>query len=253
MKTCRAPVTQSLLGALLALTLSGCNILTGVQDFSLDAADGGGGATGGPGGGGADAAGGAPGAGGDDGPPGSGASSGVGGSGGGGSTTTGPGMECVYPTGPYGTSAGATLDPAMSWQAFPENGSSMQSVSVLDLFDCDGSKGTSAVLFIVAQISCQPCQMEADEVGGLLAGWSAQGIRVVTLMVPGGASQWREAFGLESSIVADDPAGSMLADGGNGTPINIVWDPRTGQVVERWNGYGAGYGTLEALANQNAN
>jgi hypothetical protein len=168
-----------------------------------------------------------------------------------GPTTSGP-TQCEYPAGPYGLQAGQRLDPSLSWQGYRANGSSVESISIVDLFDCDGSKNIDAVLILGAQTTCGPCQSEAADISPQIAGWTQDGIHVLTLMIPGGAAPWRDAFDLQGSNVADDPSGSILLPGGNGTPIHILWDPRTGLIVDRWNGYGLGYANLEALAAQNA-
>ncbi len=171
-------------------------------------------------------------------------------------TTTANGVttnasECEYPSGPYGLQPGQRLDPSITWQGYRANSSSVETLSIEDLYDCDGSKNVNAVLIVGAQTTCGPCQEEAGEISSHLTGWAQDGIHVLTLMLPSGAAAWRNAFGLQASNVADDPTGSILLPGSNGTPINIIWDPRTGQIVDRWNGYGAGYSALESLAAQN--
>ena len=235
----------------------GCNLLTGADNLELagetvatggggEGTGGEGGATVGPTGSGA-------------GPTGSttsGPGPGPGPTGSGGTTVASTGVttsasECEYPSGPYGIQPGQRLDPSMTWQGYRANGNSVETISIEDLFDCDGSHNVHAVLIIGAQTTCGPCQAEAEEISSHLTGWAQDGIHVLTLMLPSGAAPWRNAFGLQASNVADDPTGSILVPGGNGTPINIIWDPRTGLVVDRWNGYGAGYSALESLAAEN--
>ena len=54
-------------------------------------------------------------------------------------------------------------------------------------------------------------------------------------------------------MVGNDPAFSMIEGNGAGTPINVVVDPRSMQVVMRQEGYGGSlYGVLTDLAQSNA-
>jgi hypothetical protein len=168
-------------------------------------------------------------------------------------SSTGSGMQaCEYPGGPYGNTSGKILEPT-SWSGFAPGSSSSTSVSVEELFDCDGSKGIHAVIFTTAQTSCGPCQQEAQyDIAPNVASWSSQGIVVVTLMYGGGASNWRNYFDLQDTYVVDDPSGTFFTGNGDATPTNVIWDPRTGEIVEWWQGAG-GLEAAEQLAAQNAN
>lgn len=74
-------------------------------------------------------------------------SSGVGGTG-----TGEPGpTECEYPAGPYGVAQGQTVPPSLTWQGFAPGSSTAETISILDFFDCDGSRGIHAVLFDTSQ------------------------------------------------------------------------------------------------------
>ena len=177
-------------------------------------------------------------------------------------TTTGDGVQqssssgmqaCEYPTGPYGNTANTILSPNSSWTGYAPGGSSATTVTAEDLFDCDGSKGINAVIFTMAQTTCGPCQDEAqNEISPNLAAWSSEGIVVVTLMYGGGSAGWRNAFNLESSYVVDDYEGTFFTGSGDATPTNVIWDPRTATIVEWWQGSG-GLQAAEQLAAQNAN
>jgi hypothetical protein len=66
------------------------------------------------------------------------------------STTTGP-DPCTYPTGPYGVAVNQTVPPSLTWQGYSPGASSPGTVSIQELFDCDGSKGIDAILFDTSQ------------------------------------------------------------------------------------------------------
>ncbi len=168
------------------------------------------------------------------------------------STTSGM-QSCEYPGGPYGNTANKILSPNSSWTGYAPGGSSTTSLTAEDLFDCDGSKGINAVIFTMAQTTCGPCQDEAqNEIAPNLASWSGDGIVVVTLMYGGGSAGWRNAFNLEDSYVVDDYDGTFFTGNGDATPTNVIWDPRTATIVEWWQGSG-GLQAAEQLAAQNAN
>lgn len=169
------------------------------------------------------------------------------------SAATGTTQACEYPGGPYGNTSNKILSPSESWTGYAPGGSATTTVTPEDLFDCDGSRGINAVIFTTAQTTCGPCQQEAQyEIAPNLSSWASQGIVVVTLMYGGGASGWRNAFDLQDSYVVDDYEGSFFTGNGDATPTNVIWDPRTGKIVEWWQGSG-GLEAAEQLAAQNAN
>lgn len=179
-----------------------------------------------------------------------------------GTTNTGDGVQqstssgmqaCEYPAGPYGNTSNKILSPSESWTGFAPGGSSNATLTAEDLFDCDGSKGINAVIFTTAQTTCGPCQQEAEyDIAPNLASWNSEGIVVVTLMYGGGSSGWRNAFDLQDSYVVDDYEGTFFTGNGDATPTNVIWDPRTGMILEWWQGSG-GLEAAEQLAAQNAN
>ncbi|MEJ7731103.1 MAG: hypothetical protein WKG00_18045 [Polyangiaceae bacterium] len=153
------------------------------------------------------------------------------------------------------------LPPTLSWQGFAENTSQAGLVSITDYFDCDGSKGVHALLFITSATWCGVCQQEADvleaETQGQLA---ALGAHVITLMIENASSQpattataeaWKNAFGLTSSAVVADPEITMATSPSFGTPLEVVVDPRTMKVVDRQEGWAGDYPALVAVAQQN--
>jgi len=169
------------------------------------------------------------------------------------SSGSGTPSACEYPAGNYGNTQGATLDPSFSWRVFLEGASQTTTMTPADLLDCDGTHGTNAILLIGGITSCGVCQQEASELPGNMASWGAMGIRVVYLMFDESAAAWRDYFGLEDIVVGDDSAYSLIVGQGAGTPINVVVDPRTMQVVLRQEGYGGPVeSTLTSLAQSNA-
>jgi hypothetical protein len=61
------------------------------------------------------------------------------------------GSACVYPSGPYGVNKGATVPPTVTWKGYPAGGLAQGTLSTKELFDCDGTKGITAIVFDTSQ------------------------------------------------------------------------------------------------------
>lgn len=59
--------------------------------------------------------------------------------------------NCEYPAGPYGVAQGATVPPSLSWQGYAPGSSTPSTISIQDLFDCDGSRGIDAIIIDTSQ------------------------------------------------------------------------------------------------------
>jgi hypothetical protein len=167
----------------------------------------------------------------------------------------------MYPTGPYGTQSGDTLDPNLTWQGYSEGSNQPTTISIADYLDCDGSKGINAVLIDSSAIWCPACQDEATALPSDMQKWAPLGIRVLTLMIEDGqhmpatvanADQWKKNFGLDTSAVVADPKYSMLPPGDVGLPYQTILDPRTMKVTTTQEGYSKNIPALIALAMKNA-
>jgi thiol-disulfide isomerase/thioredoxin len=194
--------------------------------------------------------------------------SGTGGAGGSETTTTTPTptVQCDYPTTGFSTKPGGVL-PNRKWQGFVNenmDAAAPTDVTMADYHDCDGSKGTNALLIDVSATWCGSCQEEAKLLTNKMkTQWDALGIRVVTLMIEDAANnpatldtalEWKTHYKLTSTTVAADPDFffSQLASGGSvGLPFLIVVDPRTMTLVETQQGYPFDESKIVALAKQN--
>src|SRR5438105_12217958 len=58
---------------------------------------------------------------------------------------TGP-PPCEYPAGPYGYTVGSVVAPGISWQGYAPMDSSVTTLHMTDLYDCDGRFGINAIL-----------------------------------------------------------------------------------------------------------
>ncbi|HEX4512532.1 MAG TPA: hypothetical protein VH054_03315, partial [Polyangiaceae bacterium] len=57
---------------------------------------------------------------------------------------------CTYPKGPYGVGLNEVLSPTSSWQGYAANDTTVKTLKMSDLFDCDGSKGINAIMIDVS-------------------------------------------------------------------------------------------------------
>jgi hypothetical protein len=180
-------------------------------------------------------------------------------------------LECPYPAGPYGVAVGDVLDPSLSWQAYAPGATAASTLSISDLYDCDGKKGINALVFDTSGQWCVACQYEAENVPAWMSStgtgvgkWTSLGVRFVSLIIQNNAyqpatiitaSQWRAMFDLTSIVyVAADPNDTFPAVA---LPHNILINPRTMRIVKDLdNDPSAGTGdpdpAVAALATKNA-
>ena len=158
---------------------------------------------------------------------------------------------CQYPPGPYGTTLGAIVAPTWTWQGYVKGSNAVTTLKITDLYDCDGTKGITAVLIDEAALWCGPCNQEAMDLPAQMnAVWTAQGVVAVSLVVESDvaghppattndALRWRDAYGLGpvANSVAD-PNWTFAHTGSIGLPQNLLVDPRTMKIVHYQEGYG---------------
>src|SRR5579859_2965823 len=68
--------------------------------------------------------------------------------------------HCAYPQGSYATATGSIAPPSLSWQCFAPGATDPTTLSITDLFDCDGTAGIGAVVFDESATWCTDCQTE---------------------------------------------------------------------------------------------
>ncbi len=59
--------------------------------------------------------------------------------------------NCDYPAGPYSVAQGGTVPPSLSWQGYRPGENTPSTISIQDLFDCDGSRGIDAIIIDTSQ------------------------------------------------------------------------------------------------------
>lgn len=158
------------------------------------------------------------------------------------------GPKCAYPAGPYGVNFGQVLPPTLTWQGYAPNATSVTTLKITDLYDCDGTKGINAIVFDSSAQWCIACQYEAGNIPSWLGStgpnagdWNTLGVQIVTLMIQTNsyepasvvtADQWRMQYalgGLPSIWVVADPDITFPTPS---LPHNMLVDPRTMKVTD---------------------
>jgi thiol-disulfide isomerase/thioredoxin len=149
---------------------------------------------------------------------------------------------CVYPSGPYGTDVGKVIDPSYVWQGFVPGSSTVSTIKITDLYDCDGSKGINAIVLDDGAQWCVACQSIAPYVPTWMSSkgenWTKLGVAYVNLITENNdyepasitvAQQWRTMFDLTPIYVVADPNFTFPA---SGLPHSLLADPRTMKIVD---------------------
>jgi hypothetical protein len=157
-----------------------------------------------------------------------------------GAPTDPPPAPLTYPSGPYGFTVGATF-PNRTLQAMHDG--AWTSLSMLDLYDPDGSRHINGVYLSAGAEWCSACRAEAPMLQSMWTSrYEAKGARIVTALVQNASSgpadeatvqRWIAAFAITYDVAAD-PTYSVLAATGGTVPIpyGYVIDPRTMRIVQ---------------------
>jgi len=153
----------------------------------------------------------------------------------------GPTSNCIYPSGPYGTTVGKVIDPSLTWQGFVPGATTVSTIKITDLYDCDGSKGINAIVLDDGAQWCVACQSVAPSIPDWMSpkgeNWTKLGVGYLNLITQNNdyepatitiAQQWRTMFNLTPIFVVADPNFSFPA---SGLPHSMLADPRTMKIV----------------------
>jgi hypothetical protein len=170
---------------------------------------------------------------------------------------------CHYPAPPFGNRKTNTIDGSFDFQCYAPRNDTVTTLTLADLFDCDGSKGVNAISVDVSTEWCEACQTEAKLLNQVyLDRWKPLKAVSITLLTedkdshaptPALAMRWRDTYKLNDVYVCIDPKGVFLGDG-DGYPHNAVVDPRNMTVLDTRDGFGDTFDdtTVDDLAKKNA-
>ena len=144
----------------------------------------------------------------------------------------------AYPEAPYGKSANAVF-PNVTFEGYREGTGAWTSLSMLDYFDPDDTKGVRALYIVVAAQWCSVCQQEAQRLPKSYPALKDRGARFLMLLGQDNARKpalqstidaWQSRFHVPFDIGAD-PKLEFLPPGATGFPTCYVVDPRTMKIV----------------------
>lgn len=174
-----------------------------------------------------------------------------------------PVTQCDYPTTGFGFKVGKVVK-QNSWQGYAEGAEEVTDIGIESFYDCDGTKGTNALLILTSATWCGACQQESQVVKGKLAStWKEMGIKVVVLMIEDASSKpattdtaldWKDQFKLTGASVLADPSFSFAQSGASSTiglPLQVLVDPRTMMIEFIEEGFSGDYSKVEGLAEKN--
>ncbi len=167
-----------------------------------------------------------------------------------------PGYQPVaYPEGPYGVLAGSRIA-NLSWLGLRdpvEAGFDMkraEPISLSDFYNPDGDGNVELILFNAVALWCSACQLEYREIDstGLYEEYGPRGLEIVGVLFEDLDSRepkyedmttWTEAFNVDFPFVMDPGFTTGAYFDKSATPMNMVIDARTMEILVSYTGYSA--------------
>ena len=135
-----------------------------------------------------------------------------------------------------------TVFPNLTWKGYHDSTGPLVDIHMSDYYDPDGSKGITAIYFIVAAQWCGPCNAEATNAPKIYAeSYKSRGARYVSVVIEDTAQKPATQATLDAWIKDHklnydmgvypsnaDHSSDVLPSAGNvGLPHNYIIDPRT--------------------------
>jgi len=164
-----------------------------------------------------------------------------------------------YPAGPYGTGLGATLEDFsfLGWHdpvAAEYDASKLETVSLSEYYDPDGSKGIKLIWINASAVWCSVCRTEMKDIknNGVNAQFKPKGVQMLVTLFEDNRSGPAKPSDLHNWGVLPDHSIDfpLVLDPGfklgafftsDATPLNMLVDARTMKVVSATMGYSADY------------
>ncbi len=165
-----------------------------------------------------------------------------------------PGYQHVeYPTAPYGVTAGAVASDMefLGWWSPADDGydiSKAQPVRISDFYDPTGSKGTELLLISAVAVWCGVCRTEFAEIESkaVHSTLGARGLQILGILFEDNDAEparyvdlvnWAKAYGVQFPMVMDPGFKSGIYFDRSATPMNMLIDARTMQILLVMTGY----------------
>jgi hypothetical protein len=173
-------------------------------------------------------------------------------------TASGPDYEKqTYPAGPYGVGVGATLEDFafLGWrdpQAEGTDINAFDTVRLSEFYNPDGQKDTKLIWINASAVWCSVCRSEMTQIrdDGVHATFAPKGVQmIVTLFEDNNAGpaapldlqRWAQGFSIDYPLLLDPgfKLGAFFTS--DATPLNMLVDARTMQVIDARMGYSMDY------------
>ena len=158
-----------------------------------------------------------------------------------------------YPEGPYGTSEGATI-PNLNFEGWltPDavgyDTTQIQTVALSEFYNPDDDQGIELLLINVSAVWCGVCQAEYIDIrdSGVYESMKPRGLEILGLLfqdrrgdVPqrSDLETWSTTFDVNFPFALDPEFDTEAFFDGAGTPMNMIVDARTMELIMPMNGY----------------
>lgn len=165
-----------------------------------------------------------------------------------------PGIPTLmYPAAPFGTQAGATIadltfmgwrDPAMAGY----DAIAAETIRLSDFYDPDGAKGVEYILLNAVTVWCGVCRLEYEHLAAedVYGTYSVRGLEVVGVLFEDNdgnpptfrdLSNWSARYDVRFPFVTDPGFKTGVYFDRDATPMNMIIDAKTMQIVATMTGY----------------
>ena len=170
------------------------------------------------------------------------------------STEKAPGIKnSHYPEAPYGTRRGATMaDLAfVGWRnpsAAAHDAAATETIRLSDFYNPDGANGIEYILLNAVTVWCSVCRLEYEELEdkGTYASYSTRGLEIIGVLFEDNngdpptyrdLSNWSERYNVAFPFVTDPGFKTGVYFDRDATPMNMIIDARTMEIVRTMTGY----------------
>jgi len=149
-----------------------------------------------------------------------------------------------YPPGPYGVESGSVIK-NLSWQGWREpvaagfDEGSLETITLGDYYDPDGSKGYKAIVINAAARWCGICKLEQKDIRENHEEWGPKGVVILEALfedVSGDPAQpsdlvaWGQTYQIDWVLVLDPASHLSAYFDTSSAPMNMVVNPRTMEI-----------------------
>jgi hypothetical protein len=155
-----------------------------------------------------------------------------------------------YPSGPYGSEEGDTVENACfegfrAPHAIAPAADRLETLALSDAYDPQGSKGVALLVVNTAAIWCGPCQVEHEGLDERMALYGPRGLVILSTLFQNANHDsatvrdliaWVEAFGTNFPMAVDPEYQLDRYAPAQSAPLNLIVDPRDMKILRKFIG-----------------